>query len=95
MRAVLGARVEAAREVRVQDVKPARPELELPGLDVDDDLVSQLDGPCQARVRNRRLAVDLETSRVVVLLADSGDRAPPKAEWNATRPGMTRPAADR
>jgi hypothetical protein len=90
--AVLPGGVEPARQVCVEDVEASRAELELPGLDVDDDLVADLDRPGQARVRDRRLPVDLEPGQVVVLLADAGDRAAPETK-HATRPGMTRQAA--
>ena len=50
--AVLTGGVEPARQVCVEDVEAARAELELPGLDVDDDLVADIDRPGRAGTRS-------------------------------------------
>ena len=85
VRVVLGAEVETARQVDVQHVEPAGTELELPRLDVHDDVVADLDRPRQARIRDARRAVDLEPDETVVLLENRGDAPASKAQHRARR----------
>jgi hypothetical protein len=85
MRSGLGAEVETARQVDVQHVEPARSELELPRLDVHDDVVADLDRPGQARIGDARRAVDLEPDETVVLLENRGDAPASKAQHRARR----------
>ena len=85
VRTVLDAEVEATRQVDVQHVEPARTELELPRLDVHDDVVAHLDRPGQARIGDARRAVDLEPDETVVLLENRGDAPASKAQHRARR----------
>ena len=55
-----GLQTEPAREIRVQDVESARAEPELARLNVHEHVVSDLDRARQPRIRDARLAVDLD-----------------------------------
>src|SRR5215210_6264717 len=78
--------LEAAREVRVEDVEPARAEAELERLDVDEDLVPVRNGARQPWIRHARPPVDLEPDEAVLPLADRGDAPAAEAKHPAPRP---------
>ena len=80
VRPFLGPEPEPARQVRVEDVEPARPELEQPRLLVDEHLVADLDLAGQPRVGDARDPVHLEPDQTVLPLADRGDRPASKAD---------------
>ncbi len=81
----LRLRVEAASEVRVEDVEAARAERELPGLRVHDHVVADLDRAGEARVGDAGLAVDLEPDEILVALRDRRDGAPAEAKRHRRR----------
>ncbi len=85
VRVRLDLQPEPPRQVRVEHVEPARTELELTRLDVDDHLVPHLDRAGQARVRDARLAVDLDPREPLDLLDDGGDGAAPQAKRHSSR----------
>ena len=85
VRARLDLQPEAARQVRVEHVEPARSQLQLTRLDVDDHLVPDLDGAGQARVRDAGLAVDLDPREPFDLLHDGGDGSAPQAKRHSSR----------
>jgi hypothetical protein len=80
VRVLRTACVEPSRQVRVEDVEPAGPELQLARLHVHEHLVAELHRPRQPRVRDRRMAVDLEADETVVLVRDPRDRAAAQAQ---------------
>jgi hypothetical protein len=83
------AQVETAGEVDVEDVEPARSELERPRLDVDDHDVPLLDRPGLARIREAWDAVDLAADQLLEPLVDGGHGPPAQAQ------GHLRPVAPR
>ena len=89
VRALLGRELEAARQVRVEDVEPARAELELARLDVDEHLVVELDRAGQRRVGDAGDAVHLQPDELLVALMDRRDL--PAAQAKRHRP-RRRPA---
>ena len=80
MRSSLRGQLEAAGEVRVQHVEASRPEPELDGLVVDENVVAERDGPRQRRIRDARTLVHLEPDESVVTLHDRGHPSPPKRD---------------
>ena len=78
--------LEAAGEVGVQDVEPARAEAELPRLDVDEHLVALLDRPRQPQVRDARRARRPRAARSPQAARARPSPAAPKRERHATRP---------
>ena len=65
MRSFLGLESQPTRQVRIDDVKPARPELEQPRLLVDEHLVPDVDLAGQPRVRDTRNPVHFEPDQTV------------------------------
>jgi hypothetical protein len=85
----LGAEPEPPRQIRVDDVKPARSETQLASLDVDEHLVALGDLAGQPRIHDARCAVHLDAGEAVELFQDGRDRAPPQAKRHR---GRRRPA---
>ena len=75
---VLGREVEAAGEVRVEDVVAACAEPKLDRLDVDEHVVAARHGTRQSRIRDARTTVHLQTHEAVVPLRDRSDRPAPE-----------------
>ena len=80
VRALVRREPEPAREVRVEDVEAPGAEAELGRLDVDDDDVALLDRAREPRVRDARIAVDLEADEAVDALPDRADGPPAEPE---------------
>ena len=78
VRALGALQLEAAGEVRVEDVESARTEAELAGLDVGEHVVAERDGPGERRIRDAGVPVDLEPDEAVVALGDR--RHPPSTQ---------------
>ena len=70
VRAGGGGQPQSARQVRVEDVEPARAEAELTGLHVHEHLVVERDPPGQPRIRDARGAVHLEPDEAFEPLDD-------------------------
>jgi len=85
VRAFFGRELEAAREVHVEDVEAAGAESELTRLNIDDDIVADLNRTGQPRIREARLAVDLEPDEAVRPLDDAGDATSSKGQHRARR----------
>ena len=90
VRAFLGREPQPARQVRVEDVEPARPELEHARLLVDEHLVAR-PRPRRSAAGTRRTAIPSTSSRTSrsSRSRDRRDRAAPKAERHLgpRRPG--------
>ena len=80
VRVVLRRQAQTPREVRVEDVEPARAKLELGRLCVDEHDVPFLHRACEARVRDARRAVDLEPRQPFEPFADGRHRPPAEAQ---------------
>ena len=85
MSAWLGGQIQAAREIRVDNIETARPEPELARLHVDQNVVVERNRSGQARVGDAGAAVDLEPEEPFVLLEHGGDLPPPKAKRHRSR----------
>ena len=74
VRSRLRGKVEAAGEVRVEHVEPARAEAELDRLHVDEHLVSECNRARQVRVGDARAPVHPQADDAVATLGDVRDR---------------------
>jgi hypothetical protein len=70
VRAILGRKLEPARQVRVEHVETAGAKVELARLEVDEHLVLELDGPRHRGIGDAGNAIHLEMDELVVALGD-------------------------
>ncbi len=80
MRAGLTPEVEAAREIRIEDVETAGPKPELDCLDVHEHVVPERHRPGHPRVGHTGPAVHLQPDEPLVALRHRCDRAAAKAK---------------
>ena len=80
VRAGIRRKVETAREVHVQHVEAAGPELELARLCVDDHLVAELDGAGEPGIRDAGPAVHLDPRKPFDAFDDRGHPAASKRQ---------------
>lgn len=73
----IGRKIEAAREVRVEDVEAAGPQAELDRLDIDDHLVTDGHRARQAGVRDAVSPVHLKPHEPIETLDHGPDGATP------------------